>query len=136
MLHDCGEQRRCEVVCQYPQAHRVGHGTKRYRRIDLTLDSGFNGAAVAVGPTAADATEDDPAAEVSPRRRPMFPQGRPRRKPELPYQQTDRISSNRDLLWRGSASDTLSNKSEKNIDNLDKGVEKMFKKCPPEASKK
>lgn len=39
------------------------------------------------------------------------------------------------LLWRGSASDTLSNKSEKNIDNLDKGVEKMFKKFPPEPKK-
>ena len=40
------------------------------------------------------------------------------------------------LVWRGSASDTLSNKSEKNIENLDKGVEKMFKKFPPEPSKK
>ena len=40
------------------------------------------------------------------------------------------------LVWRASASDTLSNKSEKNIDNLDKGVEKMFKKFPPEPSKK
>jgi hypothetical protein len=40
------------------------------------------------------------------------------------------------LVWRGSASDTLSNKSEKNIDNLDKGVEKMFKKFPPDSSKK
>ena len=40
------------------------------------------------------------------------------------------------LVWRGSASDTLSNKSEKNIDNLDKGVEKMFKQFPPDPSKK
>ena len=40
------------------------------------------------------------------------------------------------LVWRGSASDTLSNKSEKNIDSLDKGVEKMFKKFPPDPSKK
>jgi hypothetical protein len=40
------------------------------------------------------------------------------------------------LVWRGSASDTLSNKSEKNIENLDKGVEKMFQKFPPEPSKK
>jgi hypothetical protein len=45
-------------------------------------------------------------------------------------------TNTKQLLWRGSASDTLSNKSEKNIDNLDKGVEKMFKKFPPEASKK
>ena len=40
------------------------------------------------------------------------------------------------LLWRGSSSDTLSNNSDKNIKNLDKGVEKMFKKFPPGASKK
>jgi hypothetical protein len=40
------------------------------------------------------------------------------------------------LLWRGSSSDTLSNNSNKNIKNLDKGVVKMFKKFPPEAPKK
>jgi Domain of unknown function (DUF4136) len=40
------------------------------------------------------------------------------------------------LLWRGSSSDTLSNNSNKNIKNLDKGVEKMFKKFPPEPAKK
>ena len=40
------------------------------------------------------------------------------------------------LVWRGSASDTLSDKSEKNIDNLDKGVVKMFKKFPPAPSNK
>ncbi len=45
-------------------------------------------------------------------------------------------TNTKNLLWRGSASDTLSNKSEKNIDNLDKGVEKMFRKFPPEALKK
>jgi Domain of unknown function (DUF4136) len=39
------------------------------------------------------------------------------------------------LLWRGSSSDTLSKNSNKNIKNLDKGVEKMFKKFPPGASK-
>jgi hypothetical protein len=39
------------------------------------------------------------------------------------------------LLWRGSSSDTLSNNSNKNIKNLDKGVEKMFKKFPPSSSK-
>ena len=36
------------------------------------------------------------------------------------------------LIWRGSASDTLSNKSEKNIKNLNKGVEKLFSGFPPE----
>jgi hypothetical protein len=39
------------------------------------------------------------------------------------------------LIWRGSSSDTLSNNSDKNTKNLDKGVEKMFKKFPPESSK-
>jgi hypothetical protein len=38
------------------------------------------------------------------------------------------------LAWRGSSSDTLSNNSDKNIENLDKGVEKMFKKFPPDSS--
>jgi Domain of unknown function (DUF4136) len=38
------------------------------------------------------------------------------------------------LIWRGSASDTLSNNSTKNIKNLDKGVEKMFKQFPPPTS--
>jgi hypothetical protein len=40
------------------------------------------------------------------------------------------------LLWRGMSSDTLSNNSDKNIKNLDKGVEKMFKQFPPGTSKK
>ena len=39
------------------------------------------------------------------------------------------------LIWRGSAEDTLSNKAEKNEKNLDKGVAKMFKKFPPESAK-
>jgi hypothetical protein len=40
------------------------------------------------------------------------------------------------LVWRGSASDTLSNKSDKNIKNLDKGVQKMLKNFPPGEPKK
>jgi len=40
------------------------------------------------------------------------------------------------LVWRGSASDTLSNNSDKNIKKLDKGVEKMFKKFPPSSATK
>lgn len=36
------------------------------------------------------------------------------------------------IIWRGSASDTLSNKSDKNIKDLDKGVQKMFAHFPPE----
>jgi len=39
------------------------------------------------------------------------------------------------LLWRGSASDTLSDKSDKNIKNLDKGVQKMFDHFPPDTKK-
>ena len=42
----------------------------------------------------------------------------------------------RQLIWRGASSDTLSNNSDKNIKNLDKGVEKMFKNFPPGSSKK
>jgi hypothetical protein len=39
------------------------------------------------------------------------------------------------IIWRGSSSDTLSDKSDKNIKNLDKGVEKMFSHFPPGAKK-
>jgi len=39
------------------------------------------------------------------------------------------------LIWRGSSSDTLSNNSDKNIKNLDKGVQKMFDHFPPDAKK-
>ena len=35
------------------------------------------------------------------------------------------------VIWRGSSSDTLSDKSDKNIKNLDKGVQKMFDHFPP-----
>jgi hypothetical protein len=45
-------------------------------------------------------------------------------------------TSTKKLLWRGTASDTLSNNSDKNIKNLDKAVTKMFKNFPPDASKK
>ena len=39
------------------------------------------------------------------------------------------------LIWRGSSSDTLSDKSDKNIKNLDKGVQKMFDHFPPDEKK-
>ena len=39
------------------------------------------------------------------------------------------------LIWRGSAEGTVSNKASKNEKNLDKGVAKMFKKFPPEPAK-
>ena len=39
------------------------------------------------------------------------------------------------LVWRGVASDTISDKADKNAKNLDKGVQKMFQHFPPSASK-
>ena len=35
------------------------------------------------------------------------------------------------IIWRGSSSDTVSSKSNKNIKELDKGVQKMFDHFPP-----
>lgn len=37
------------------------------------------------------------------------------------------------LIWRGSESGALSDKSSKNIKNLDKGVDKLFRQFPPKA---
>jgi hypothetical protein len=44
-------------------------------------------------------------------------------------------AQSKELVFRGSSSDTLSDKSDKNIKNLNKGVEKMFNHFPPEAKK-
>ena len=44
-------------------------------------------------------------------------------------------ANSKKLIWRGSSSDTLSDKSENNIKNLDKGVQKMFNHFPPEPKK-
>jgi Domain of unknown function (DUF4136) len=41
-------------------------------------------------------------------------------------------AKNKNLIWRGSSSDTLSNNAQKNTKNLDKGVQKMFAHFPPE----
>jgi len=41
----------------------------------------------------------------------------------------------KNLIWRGSSSDTLSDKSDKNIKALGKGVQKMFDHFPPDAKK-
>jgi hypothetical protein len=40
-------------------------------------------------------------------------------------------ANSKKLIWRGSSSETLSDKSDKNIKNLDKGVQKMFDHFPP-----
>ena len=42
-------------------------------------------------------------------------------------------NSTKKLIWRGSASDVLSDKPEKNIDKLNKAVEKMFEHFPPQS---
>ena len=44
-------------------------------------------------------------------------------------------TQSKELVFRGSSSDTISNNSDKNIKNLNKGVEKVFKHFPPEAKK-
>ena len=44
-------------------------------------------------------------------------------------------ANSKQLIWRGSSSDTLSDKSDKNIKNLDKGVQKMFEHYPPSGKK-
>ena len=44
-------------------------------------------------------------------------------------------AKSKQLIWRGSAEDTLSSKADKNEKNLDKGVAKMFKKFPPNSAK-
>jgi len=40
------------------------------------------------------------------------------------------------LVWRGSSSKSLSNKSDKNFNNLEKGVKRMFEHFPPAAKNK
>jgi hypothetical protein len=40
-------------------------------------------------------------------------------------------TNSKQLIWRGSAEDTLSDKAEKNEKSLDKGVAKMFQEFPP-----
>jgi hypothetical protein len=44
-------------------------------------------------------------------------------------------SNTKKLIWRGSSSDALSSKSNKNIKNLDTGVQKMFERFPPDTRK-
>ncbi len=42
-------------------------------------------------------------------------------------------TKSKQLIWRGSESNAVSNNSSKNIKNLDKGVAKLFKGYPPKA---
>ena len=43
--------------------------------------------------------------------------------------------TSKNLLWRGSASNTLSSNADKNIKSLDKNVQKMFEHFPPQPKK-
>jgi hypothetical protein len=40
-------------------------------------------------------------------------------------------AKNKQALWRGSATDTIQDNSDKNIKTLDKAVQKLFKNFPP-----
>jgi hypothetical protein len=42
-------------------------------------------------------------------------------------------SRKKELVWRGTATDTLSDKPEKNAQKIEKATEKLFKKYPPKA---
>jgi Domain of unknown function (DUF4136) len=44
-------------------------------------------------------------------------------------------ASSKQLVWRGTATNTLSDKPENNEKSLDKAVDKMFKKFPPDTKK-
>jgi hypothetical protein len=45
-------------------------------------------------------------------------------------------SKDKELLWRGSATDTISDNSNKNINNLNKAISKMFSYYPPKDQQK
>jgi Domain of unknown function (DUF4136) len=44
-------------------------------------------------------------------------------------------AKDKQLLWRGSATDTISDNSDKNIKNLDNALNKLFKNYPPKDKK-
>jgi hypothetical protein len=44
-------------------------------------------------------------------------------------------AKDKQLLWRGSAVDTISDNNNKNISNLDKALKKLFQNYPPKAKK-
>jgi len=44
-------------------------------------------------------------------------------------------AKDKQLLWRGSVTDTISDNSNKNINNLDKAVAKLFQNYPPKPKK-
>ena len=44
-------------------------------------------------------------------------------------------AKDKELLWRGSVTDTITDNSNKNINNLDKAVVKLFQSYPPKDKK-
>jgi Domain of unknown function (DUF4136) len=44
-------------------------------------------------------------------------------------------AANKKLLWRGIATDTLSDNPQKHAKKIEEAAEKMFKKFPPEVKK-
>ena len=44
-------------------------------------------------------------------------------------------TKSKQLVWRGSVSDTISSKANRNISTLDKAVTKLFKEYPPKQKK-
>jgi hypothetical protein len=44
-------------------------------------------------------------------------------------------TKDKDLVWRGSVSDTINDNTNKNINNLDKAIAKLFKGYPPKEKK-
>jgi hypothetical protein len=45
-------------------------------------------------------------------------------------------AKNHELEWRGSVTDTISDNSNKNLGNLNKGITKLFKGYPPKPQQK
>ena len=44
-------------------------------------------------------------------------------------------TKNKQVVWRGSATDTVTDNSDKNIKKLDKAVDKLFKQYPPRGNR-
>lgn len=63
--------------------------------------------------------------------RPMYPQTYQEKEATLVVDLVD--NSKKEMVWRGTAKDTLSDNSDKNVKTFDKAMDKMFKNFPPQA---
>jgi hypothetical protein len=63
--------------------------------------------------------------------RPMYTQTYQQKEATLVVDLVD--NSNKEMIWRGTAQDTLSDSSDKNVKTFDKAMDKMFKNFPPRA---